>query len=221
MRFLAKRSTGFRRPGADLGVVLALIAAATVSMAAESPADTSPCDAISVDELNALGPLEFDDPELGTPALCSFATSSGSTSLALVISGLSYQLVRTSAPDLAEVVVGDRSAVAVDGSLHVDLGEGILSVILTLAPGDGATGVDPLEYAIDVAEIVVPTLVASRATADDPAHAGELEPPPAVAGIAWRDADVVSGEELFAAGEEQAAIWQPLGPRPSRSVART
>jgi hypothetical protein len=210
MRFLAKRAAGFRRPAAHLGFVLALVAVATVSMAADSPADGSLCDAMSVEELNTIGPLQFDDPEPGSPGICSFVASSGASSLSLVVSGLSFELVRTSVPDLAEVVVGDRSAVAVDGSLHVDLGEGILSVILTLAPGEGATGLDPLEYAIDVAEIVVPTLVASHTTADDPAQDGSPGSPPEVAGISWRDADVVSGEELLAAGEEQAAVWQPL-----------
>lgn len=209
MPFLTQRAVT-RSAGVTLGSVLLLSIAATVTMAADDPGDSSLCDTISVEELNALGPLQFNDPGFGTAGLCSFEASSGSSSLTLVVSGISFELVRSSSPDLAEVMVGERSAVVADGVLHVGLDEGILSVILTLTEGDDDSGVDALEYTIDVAEIVVPALDASRAMADEAAPAGSLEPPPEVDGITWRDADVVSGEELLGASEEQAAIWQPL-----------
>lgn len=208
MTFLTRHWTRSRVPGAALGVVLALTVPAAGVSGAEAPTD-SLCETISVEQLNALGPLQYAAPEPVIAGMCVFEESSGSASLALVISGVSFDLMRTSSPEAVEAMVGDRPAVAIDGSLHVGLDEGILSVILEFTSADAVGDLDPIAYAIDVAEIVVPALATMSGT-DDPASPGTLVPPPEVEGITWGRSQVVNGEELMESDEQQQGIWQPL-----------
>lgn len=207
----APRTQPARPLGVVLGVALALAIPAASALGADDDGSGSLCEATTIEAINAIGPLQFEDSAFGGSALCFLEASTGSATLTLAVSGISFDLMRGSSPDLVEVTVGDRPAVAAEGLLHVGLEEGILTVNLALSDPDAVGDVDPVEYAIDVAEIVVPALEASQAAEGGPATASTLAPPPEVAGIDWsRSPDVVSGDQMMEADEGQAAIWQPL-----------
>lgn len=209
MTFLTRTWTRSRLPGTSLGVALLLALPAAGVSGAASPAAGTLCDTISVAELDAIGPFQYAAPELATADLCAFRTVSGSTSLTLVLSGISFDLMRSSMPEAVDIMVGDRPAVAIDGDLHVGLEDGLLSVIPEIGSADAVGDVDPIAYAIEVAEVVVPALATMSGT-QDPPSAGTLVPPPEAEGVTWGRSQVVSGEELFASDDQQRGIWQPL-----------
>jgi hypothetical protein len=193
-----------------LSLALGLTLSATLclsAIAAEPPGDAL-CEAISIEELAALGPLTFETPAEGAPVYCVFeASGDGSYSLTLATTEASYDLMRD--PGSEEYSPGGRPATAFEGSLIVDLGETRLAV--TLDPGDSpdAAGVDPIAYALRVAEVVVPALGVAPASDEETAAGDELQPPP-VDGIEWGRTSVVTAAELIEANEGQAAVWQPL-----------
>jgi hypothetical protein len=204
--------THIARPlGVVLGLALGLAVPAASAIGADDDGTGWLCEATTIEAINAIGPLQFEDSGFGGPASCFLEASSGSATLALGVSGISFDLVRESSPDVVEVMVGDRPAVAAEGFLHVGLEEGILTVNLALSDPDAIGDIDPVEYAVDVAEVVVPALEASQVADGGPTSASTLGPPPEVAGIDWpRSPDVVSAEQLIEADEQQALIWQPL-----------
>jgi len=185
---------------------LALAAALSAPAFAAEPPGDSLCAAISVDELAALGPLSYEPPAQGAPSYCVFEAADGSYTLTLATTEISYELMRD--PEAEEYSPGGRPATGVEGGVFVDLGEERLAV--TLDPGDSpdAAGLDPVEYALSVAEIVVPAL--GIAPASEEAAAGDALQPPPVDGIEWGRTSVVTAAQLIDADAEQATIWQAL-----------
>ena len=186
------------------GLVFAVTLSAP-AFAAE-PSGDSLCRAISVDELAALGPLTYEAPTEGAPVYCVFEAADGSYTLTLATTGISYDLMRD--PEAEEFSAGGRPATGIEGGVFVDLGEERLAV--TLDPGDSpdAAGLDPVDYALSVAKIVVPAL--GIAPASEEAAAGDVLQPPPVDGIEWGSSSVVTAAELIDADPEQATIWQAL-----------
>jgi hypothetical protein len=186
------------------GLALAVTLSAP-AFAAEPPGD-SLCEAISVDELAALGPLTYRTPTEGAPFYCVFEAADGSYTLTLATTGISYDLMRD--PESEEYSPGGRPATGIEGGVLVDLGEERLAV--TLDPGDSpdAQGLDPVDYARGVAEIVVPAL--GLPPASEEAASGDALQPPPVDGIEWGRTSVVTAAELIDADAEQATIWQAL-----------
>jgi hypothetical protein len=190
-----------------LGVAMAF-APATGAFAAESSTQDSLCDAIDLEALNALGP-QYETPTFGSPELCAYQTASGDATLTIVISGISFDLVQASAPEGSDTVVADRPAVAVDGALHIDIGEGTLSIAPDLS-GDAAD-IDPIEYASSVGELVLPSVEATATGNEPAASGGPSATAPEVPGIEWgRSQTVTTVAELTDADEGQLATWQPL-----------
>lgn len=190
-----------------LGVTMAF-APASAAIAAESTAQDSLCDAIDLEALNALGP-QYEVPMFGSPELCAYQTATGDATLAIVITGISLDLIRASAPEGSETVVADRPAVAADGVLYIDIGEGTLSIAPDLS-GD-VTGVDPIAYATSVGELVLPTVEAVASGSEPGASTGASLTAPEVAGIYWGRGQTSSTvAELIDADEGQLAVWQPL-----------
>lgn len=196
---------------AGLGVAVAMSIPTASTQAADAADEGSLCDTITIEELNALGPLQFEPPEFFSGAnICAFgpADSSDSYTLYLTVSGFSLEDMRTAAeaePDFVEVLVGDQPAIMAGGDLHVGLDEGILSVGVD---PDDAGGIDPVEYIVDIAEIVVPALAA--APASDAGGEVTVARPPDVEGIDWRGGQSLSRGQDLMEDENQAALWQPL-----------
>jgi hypothetical protein len=194
-----------------ISLALSLTLSATLSataLAAGDPGD-SLCQATSVDELAALGPLTFETPTEGAPSYCVFeAAGDGSYRLTLATSGISYDRLRDENPEAEEYSPGGRPATGLEGSIIVDLGDELL--VVTLDPGDSpdAAGVDPIDYALSVAEVVVPALGVAPPSEEE--TAGDALQPPPVDGIEWGRTSVVTASELIEADAEQAAVWQPL-----------
>jgi hypothetical protein len=183
-------------------------AAALATLASAVPLGTSAadagtgslCDALPLETLNALGPLDYRAPEFSTPTVCAYgAAGGGSYGLTLAISGISFDLMRTS--EVQESAIAERPAIAFEGGVIVDLGESVLVVTPDFADAPEASGLDPLDYASAVAEAVVPMLGVTVAEA--PVSSGL----PDVAGIEWGR---VSVEDLAEADADQLATWQPL-----------
>ncbi len=213
MPFRTLPMTGARSLAVSLGFALSLALPASMAFGAEASTGGSFCDAITVDALQELSPLRFDPPDpSGAPGWCSFQASSPSDSysLAILTSGMSFDLMRQAAPDIVEFNIGDHPAIMVDGYLHVGLDDGILSIILELDDPDAVPGLDPVAFATGVAELVLPAIDATS-TGDGAVAEAALAPPPDVDGIEWgRNQEVLSAQELIEADEGQAAAWQPL-----------
>lgn len=184
------------------------------TMAADAPADGSLCSTISIEQLNELAPVGLEVILFDTGDVCAFGPSlqGGTPTLSLVVLGLSLGSMVDIWPDVTEVTVGGRPAAIAEGAVHVDMGDEILTVQLDLGSEEVA-GVDPIEYAIDVAEIVVAargTMPSDTETPDSSAST-TLVGPPDVEGIEWsRAQEVVSAQELTEGDEGQAVIWQPM-----------
>lgn len=193
-----------RAVGATLGVVLALATTGAAHAAEEVPGG-SLCDAITVEALDALGPLKYDAPASGAPVFCVFeAAGDGSHSLTLAISSISYDLLK--APDAVEYEVGGLPALVLEESLVVDIGEDTFAVTPAFAGSPDAAGLDLIEYALAVAEVVVPAL---ETTAPTEERADTLQPPE-VDGIVWGRVDARTAAEFIEADQGQEAVWQPL-----------
>jgi hypothetical protein len=170
------------------------------------------CDTISVEQLNSLSALQYDTAQSFIGDSCTFEAApgqSGSHALTLYLSGFSFDMMRSS-PGVSEVMVGERTAIVFEGDLHVGLDEGILSVIPDFAGSEVAQGLDRIEYAIDVAEVVVPALEAMSTGSEEPSSEGSLAPPPQLDGMSWRSQGPMPGEELVGSSDEQRALWQAL-----------
>jgi len=197
-----------RRPrprwiSATIAATLAL-GAHGVASAADDGFDSSLCDVITVEALDALGPLDYREPASGGPSFCVFeAAGDGGHSLTLTTSGISFEFMQD--PDAPVYEVGGRPAIELEGSLLVDLGEALFVVSPAFGDSADAVGLDPIEYAIDVVEIAMPSLVVAKPEVT--AAAMDL---PEVAGMEWTGADVQTVAELTEGDESQQALWQPL-----------
>lgn len=187
-----------------LGIVLVLTIPGAAHAAEEAPGG-SLCDAITVEELDALGPLKYDAAAGGGPDYCVFeAAGDGSHSLTLAISSISYDLMKT--PDGVEYDVGGLPASVLEDSLLVDIGEGIFAVTPTFEGSPDAAGLDVIEYALAVAGLAAPALE-TTVPAGEPADALQ---PPEVEGIEWGRVDAQTAAEFIEADESQEGLWQPL-----------
>lgn len=196
---------------AMVALLLGLAILAPAATVAQTGEDGSLCDAVDLEAIDALDPLGGMSPELGAPAVCVLADASGSLTLTVTVSGLSYDLMRSSAPGVDELTVAGRPAIIVDDVLHVGLEDGIASIILEVDAGGERDDIDPLATLVDVAEVLVPTLHAGVATdSPDGPPPASLELPEAN-GIEWGSVrDPRSLADLIAGDEAQAAIWQSL-----------
>lgn len=201
---------------------MALAVPGAVALAADDQADGSFCDAISVDELNAIGPLQFEPSEFSSGAICVFepASQSDSYTLTIVPSGFSFDMLLQATPDAVEVTAGDRPALFAEGSLHVGLDDGLLSINLEPGDSEAAADVDLEAFSVAVAALAVPAM-ASVAAGDDGAADAALAPPPEIEGIEWNGQNIATGQDLMQ-DEAAAALWQSLldatGADPSQLV---
>lgn len=206
-------TSGRRRLAITLGIAVAVAMPMATTLAADAPEADAFCESISVDALHELGPLRFAPPDLsGMPGFCSFLASSPEDqySLAVVTSGISFDLMRQSAPEVVEFTVADHPALMFEGNLHVGLDDGILSVVLDLGGADAVPGLDPVGFATGVAEMVLPAIDATSTGAGGASDAA-LAPPPEVDGIEWRSSpEVMSAQQLIEADERQSATWEAL-----------
>lgn len=184
-------------------VVLALAIPGATHAAEEVPGG-SLCDAVSIEALATLGPLQYQEPEGGAPIYCVYeAAGDGTHSLTLAVSGVSFELMQ--GPDAPVYDVNGQPAIELEGSLLVDLGEDVFAVSPSFASSPDAAGLDVLEYAIAVAEIALPSLAVAPAAQP----AADLQPPD-VEGVEWVSSDVQTVAGFIEMDEGQQALWGPL-----------
>ena len=149
------------------GIVTAQVAAAE---AAAGPAPATLCDVLSKDELNALSPLQFDDPPgfAADETQCQYDASplqegNHGLSLGLTAPGEpSFAITLAKAYGAVELTVADHPAYASDGSLLVEIGDQVLSVLPSLNDSAAGQGMDTDEYAVKIAEVVIGNLEAQE-----------------------------------------------------------
>jgi hypothetical protein len=132
----------------------------TVTPEPESP---SLCESLTVEAVNALGPMQYDQVE-GSEGYCSYTTTSTEGGFAYLSVSLDQALrlddLKTLFPDGEDLSVSGRTAYAALGQLWIELDEGVLTIAGVSALDDGSPVVDPIEYAVSVAELVIATLAA-------------------------------------------------------------
>lgn len=198
--------TSPRLLAAALAAAVSLAGPFATASAAEAAADGDSCELITLEELNALGPLKFS-AQTGAGRTCSFPAASGSHFLVVSQQAITFDLLRNATPESEEFLVGDRPAIAVDDFLFVGLDDGTLSVALELPDAAELGGLGRLEYSIDVAEVVLAGIGSDAADGT----ASTLVPPPEVAGVEWRSTQgITSAAEMMEGDEQQQAVWQPL-----------
>lgn len=125
------------------------------------PEGPSLCESLSLEVINALGPVQYDTVD-GSEGYCSYTSTSTEGGFAFLSTSLDASLklddLRTYLPDGDELTVDGRPAYVVMGQLFVELDEGVLTVAAVSDPGDGSG--DSIEYAVSVAELVIATLAA-------------------------------------------------------------
>lgn len=134
----------------------------------DAAAGESLCGLISIEELDAMGRFEYVDVDSSMAPNCMYSTDFMETFHSLSI-GLdefndydSLLSMWGSSTDVEELSVGDRPALYIPdfGALFVDSGAGMLGVSV-LGADEVMTGQEVLDYAVSVAEIVVPRYLES------------------------------------------------------------
>lgn len=130
----------------------------TVTPEPESP---SLCESLSLEMVNALGPIQYDLTE-GSEGYCSYTSTSTDGGFAYLSASLDefvrLEDLRTYFPDGQDLTVAGRPAYADLGQLWVELDPGVLTIAAVSVDSDGSESVDPIGYATQVAEILVPRL---------------------------------------------------------------
>jgi hypothetical protein len=133
---------------------------------AAGTAEDSLCGLISIEELNAMGPLEYVEVDDTMPPNCMYSSDVSFHSLSIGLDEFSdYDSLLQmwgAAMEVEESTVGDRRAIYIRdfGALMVDSGAGMLGV--SILGGEGVmTAQEVLGYAIDVAQVVLPRYLES------------------------------------------------------------
>ena len=203
------RSTGIRSLVPVMAAAMVFTASAGTTVTATDVDEGSLCDALSLDELHALGPLRYAEPEFGGPAFCVYEASpdqQGPHSLNLTYREIPFGVafddfregVREQSPGIVDITVGGQPGYAdetIPGSPGVLVGidDSFLAINPNVEASAEGQGVDSIDYAISVAEIVVSrlaeSLAAERATA--------MPPPPPVDGVEWTRITESIGAEII------------------------
>lgn len=130
--------------------------------------DDSLCGLISIEELNAMGPLEYVEVDDSMPPNCMYSSDFdvGFHSLSIGLDDFSdYDSLLQmwgAAMEVDELAVGDRPALYIRdfGALMVDSGAGMLGISI-LGGEEVMTAQEVLDYAIDVAQVVLPRYLES------------------------------------------------------------
>jgi hypothetical protein len=203
------RSAGMRTlaPVMVAAILLTATAGTTVS-AVEGTEEGSLCDVISVDELHSLSPLQYAEPELRSSAFCFYDASPeqlGPHSLNLSLRDVPFgsafedfrEAVREQFPGIVDVTIGgqqgyaDKSFPELPGVI-VGIDDSMLSIVPSIGTSDEGQGLDSIDYAMAVAEIIVPRLTGSI----EQTQATAIPPTPAVDGVEWTRVSESSGEEI-------------------------
>jgi hypothetical protein len=146
--------------------------AAAVALAL-STRDPSLCDLITADELNALSAIHYAAlPSDADPEACSYGKSkpeSGYLTLDFRVypgQTISFDTLKTYYPGGREVTVAGQPAWAFDGNveayeyprLSIARDAGLFEVTLDYFEEGATQGVDPVDHAIKVAEVILPRL---------------------------------------------------------------
>jgi hypothetical protein len=127
-------------------------------------AEGSLCGLLSLEDVNALGPVQFTTAEAFTSDSCDYTDSeAGFPSLSVnVTSDASLEDVRLAYEEVTELIelsAAGRDALTDGDQLFVEMGEDVLVVYPSIAEAPGSESVDAIEYAIDVAELLVPRIL--------------------------------------------------------------
>ena len=119
------------------------------------------CDALPLADLNALGPLEYHEVagDAGSCYYESVSEEAGFHALNMYTEVLDLEVLRQIFPEGSEVSVAGRAAYSDGTSLWVSLGERLLTIVPSFFGSPVAETVDPLEYSLRVAEVIVPRLL--------------------------------------------------------------
>jgi hypothetical protein len=120
--------------------------------------DEGVCATVTLDELNALGALQYDSSFVGFES-CTYLSSSIGQGLPLVtvyLRGGDLEEVKQSFPGGDETSILGHAAYGQGSQLWVELPEGVLEVAPELFGDPGIEGFDPLAYAAQIAEIAIP-----------------------------------------------------------------
>jgi hypothetical protein len=130
--------------------------------ATPEPVENSLCELLGLDEINDIGPVQYDFADAYVSDSCTwegdYETSFHSLS-AYLQPETSLEQIRGAYPDGTEVTVAGRDALQVGSELYVDLAPATLVLFAALDEAPGAEGVDPGEYIIAIAEVLVPRIL--------------------------------------------------------------
>ena len=135
------------------------------------------CEALSLEQLDALSPLQFDSVDGGAD-YCSYSNTDPAAGFHFVNTSLtpgSLDDFKLFFSDGQELIVADRPAYYAIEQLWVSLDEGVLSVAAFPAGSPGSEDMDSLAYASEIAAIVIaalPGLQADLATESGAGTAG-------------------------------------------------
>jgi hypothetical protein len=201
--------------------------APAVAIAAE---EVSLCEAVDVEAVNALSPMQYADVDIGSGSFCVLETAEGQQgphTLMLVVREIPFGIsfdemvagLREQGNEITDLTIGGHAAF-VDASfaeqigISIDLGDRFAAVTPSISESAEGAGVDPVEHAVDVAELFVAGLETGTSGPDgsDGSQAvGAPATPPDLDGVRWSTADERSGEDIeSAANEDELALWGPL-----------
>jgi hypothetical protein len=211
-----------------------ILAGSLVATAAAAPAgvlavekEASLCDAVALEAVNALSPMQYADIDMGSGSFCVLETADGQQgphTLMLVVQEIPFGIpfeemvagLREQGREITDLTIGGRAAF-VDASfpeqigISIDLGDRFAAVTPSISESAEGAGVDPVEHAIGVAELLVAGLETGTSGSDGSQAVGAPASPPELEGVRWSTADERSGEDIeSAANEDELAFWDPL-----------
>lgn len=199
-----------RHVGRSSRVVLGALLVLPLAAAPVTAQDDSLCDLVSLDDIHALGELRYVVSEYAGPEVCVLDAApdqEGPHGITIWVNevpfGMTFEEMRDvqleQVPTYEDATVGDLPAIFTPemgsgANVMVGLGENVVTIFASTDESAEGSGLDQADYALAVAEVVLPSL-ADAGIGEPATMAAEL---PTVEGLAMRTTRSLAGSEIDA-----------------------